>query len=181
VTFLEKEGIHYRTDSSNFDRAFLRNKIRLDILPELEKINPNLKRRSVRGELARPDYQFIRQEALKNWSGIAEERNGISIAFDMKKFASVHEALKKELFREAVNRLKGDLRKVAYSHWQDFHELITRGQSGRELHLPEISVSCGSSSGYYLCAVPRPSSQGQRGWWSPYRARRSWSVLTARS
>ncbi|EKE29084.1 MAG: hypothetical protein ACD_2C00233G0002 [uncultured bacterium (gcode 4)] len=40
----EAEGIPYRNDSSNVDDTFLRNHIRLNILPQFETINPNYKK-----------------------------------------------------------------------------------------------------------------------------------------
>lgn len=38
-----KENIPYRDDSTNLDDAYLRNHIRLNIIPEFSKINPNYK------------------------------------------------------------------------------------------------------------------------------------------
>jgi tRNA(Ile)-lysidine synthase len=40
----EKDGLEFRNDSTNTDDKILRNHIRLNILPEFEKINPNYKR-----------------------------------------------------------------------------------------------------------------------------------------
>lgn len=39
---LEAAGIEPRTDRTNFDRRFLRNRVRHDVLPLLEQLNPNI-------------------------------------------------------------------------------------------------------------------------------------------
>src|SRR5512140_2843230 len=39
---LEDAGIEPRTDRSNFDRRFVRNRIRHDVLPLLRELNPNI-------------------------------------------------------------------------------------------------------------------------------------------
>ena len=44
MDYAEKNELKYRTDESNFDIIFKRNLLRLEILPELEKINPSLRK-----------------------------------------------------------------------------------------------------------------------------------------
>lgn len=39
--FVQNQGIPYRDDSSNFSNKYARNKIRLDIIPEFEQLNPH--------------------------------------------------------------------------------------------------------------------------------------------
>ena len=41
TNFVQKQGIPYRDDASNFSNKYARNKIRLDIIPEFEKLNPD--------------------------------------------------------------------------------------------------------------------------------------------
>ena len=41
--FLKKNKIEYREDSSNKDDKYLRNKIRLQLIPLLEQMNPSFK------------------------------------------------------------------------------------------------------------------------------------------
>lgn len=41
MRYLESRGIPYRTDSSNLKTDYLRNKIRLEVLPKLAEINPS--------------------------------------------------------------------------------------------------------------------------------------------
>ncbi len=41
--YIKRKKINYREDSSNSEDKYLRNKLRLKIIPELEKLNPSLK------------------------------------------------------------------------------------------------------------------------------------------
>lgn len=43
ISYLEKNNIKYCIDRTNFTKIFTRNKIRLEILPLLEKLNPKVK------------------------------------------------------------------------------------------------------------------------------------------
>lgn len=43
LSYLRDKGIPFATDSSNRDRRYLRNQIRLDLLPALARFNPNIK------------------------------------------------------------------------------------------------------------------------------------------
>ena len=43
VRYSEENGISYRNDSSNVQSKYARNRIRLNIIPEFEKINPSFK------------------------------------------------------------------------------------------------------------------------------------------
>jgi tRNA(Ile)-lysidine synthase len=42
-SYAEKESIEFRHDESNLSNKYLRNEIRLKIMPNLEKINPRTK------------------------------------------------------------------------------------------------------------------------------------------
>ncbi len=42
ISFLNENNLHYKTDSSNFDTHFTRNKIRLELLELLKDYNPNI-------------------------------------------------------------------------------------------------------------------------------------------
>ncbi len=59
-------GLSYVTDSSNLDREPARNRVRLDVLPALEQLNPQAVRAIGRAaEILRLDRDFLREEAEK--------------------------------------------------------------------------------------------------------------------
>ena len=63
-SYLKKKAILYKIDRSNFSMRFLRNRIRHQILPFLEKVNPNLKEQLTRMSfLLRDDFSFLKEQS----------------------------------------------------------------------------------------------------------------------
>lgn len=68
--YMAKRGIPYVTDSTNNDDLFLRNKLRLRIIPELEELNPSVKEAIYRTALqvaeAEKAYSVSVKESIEN-------------------------------------------------------------------------------------------------------------------
>jgi tRNA(Ile)-lysidine synthase TilS/MesJ len=66
LRYLKERGVRYREDASNADTAFLRNRIRHDLLPLLEKdFQPKAKKLLAQSAaLLAEDYAFLVQSAL---------------------------------------------------------------------------------------------------------------------
>ena len=64
LAWLEEQGIPYRRDPSNLSRAYLRNRVRLDLLPELLRLyNPRLREAVWRGQaLLQEDERLLAGE-----------------------------------------------------------------------------------------------------------------------
>jgi tRNA(Ile)-lysidine synthase len=63
--FMEENNFAFREDKSNLSKKYLRNKLRLDLLPEFEKLNPSFKE-TIKAEIRRlKDVNVIFQEAVK--------------------------------------------------------------------------------------------------------------------
>lgn len=77
---LDERGIAYRLDSSNADRRFLRNRVRHDVLPILEALQPQV-RRSLAGtaDLAWRDGQWLDRLARRRLEQIRQESEGLSL------------------------------------------------------------------------------------------------------
>ena len=111
--YLRAEGLPFRTDASNLDRKFLRNRVRLDLLPELEReYAPRLvEHLAALASLAREEDElldaFVRE--------LADEfitRTGGEPALDVRTLALVPPALARRVAREFIREVKGDLRSV---------------------------------------------------------------------
>ena len=70
---LRADGISWREDSSNADPSFLRNRVRLELLPLMEKISPGAAERVSRAAaLAAEDSDALNTEALALFSTAAK-------------------------------------------------------------------------------------------------------------
>ncbi|MBA3899198.1 MAG: tRNA lysidine(34) synthetase TilS [Bacteroidetes bacterium] len=64
--FVNENQIQFREDKSNLTKKYLRNKLRLDLLPEFEKLNPSFKQ-TIKAEIKRlKDVNSIFQEAVND-------------------------------------------------------------------------------------------------------------------
>jgi tRNA(Ile)-lysidine synthase len=89
--YLTEKGATWRTDSTNFDNDYTRNRIRNIILPKIEEFFPNVAEKiSAAAEALSVDEEYFVSEAKK--SGAFE--NG---RIDEKKFAPLHESVKRRL------------------------------------------------------------------------------------
>jgi tRNA(Ile)-lysidine synthase len=143
-TWLEAEGLPFREDASNRDLRFLRNRIRAELLPELERrYEPRIVAHLARlAAIAREEDDlldgFVRE--------LADEfiiRKGREISLDMKTLPLLLPALARRVGREFLRRLLGDLRGVSY---EDVTSLCALGE-GKELVLRK---------GIVLRRVPKP-------------------------
>ena len=67
IDYLGKEHLNYRTDTSNYETIYLRNKIRLELIPLLEKqYNPNIKNTLIQlSQIFTANNEYLSQEAKK--------------------------------------------------------------------------------------------------------------------
>ncbi len=81
--WIDARSIEYRTDSSNADLRFLRNRVRLKLLPVLEKIRSARRRKARRNRRTRPgdpDSTRTGQEDGVGTVGPRSERSAIAIS-----------------------------------------------------------------------------------------------------
>ncbi len=129
VAYLMDNEIPFRSDETNLDRRFLRNRIRLELVPELEKnyeprIVEHLARlaRIIREEEELLD-SFIR--GLSRQFIIFQDKR---ISLDVKTLAAAGPGLARRVVREFVRELKGDLRAVSFD---DVDSILSLGE-GKE-------------------------------------------------
>lgn len=120
LAFLTAAGIEARTDASNDDRAFLRNRIRLDVVPLLQAINPQLHAALTRlAATAADDLAFIDGAVDTVWqaadSGVDDDGD---VTLGMSALRALHPALQRRVLRRAFAQLGGDVRELGLGHVQ---------------------------------------------------------------
>jgi tRNA(Ile)-lysidine synthase len=125
--FVEAEGLPFREDASNHDRRFLRNRIRAELLPELERrYEPRVADHLARlAAIAREDDEllggFVRE--------LADEfilRIGRDVFLDLKTLPLLLPALARRVAREYLREIGGDLRDISY---EDVRSLLALGEA----------------------------------------------------
>ena len=135
-SFLRKKKIRARTDQTNRSEEYFRNKVRLSLIPMLERAyNPNIKK--VLCNMAEHigfDYDYLFKTASRNPLALSRSIN-------LEKFARLHPSLRNLIIRMHIERLQHDMRRITFTHIQEINDLILNRPSGSIVDLPRgISV-----------------------------------------
>ncbi len=94
-----ERGLRYMEDESNQDPAFLRNRLRHRLLPELEHYNPQIREALCRlAAICREDNGALNEAALELFSALRKEE-GAELAFDLEALSYAPAALQSRLVR----------------------------------------------------------------------------------
>lgn len=134
-TFLFKEHIFYRIDSTNLSNDYTRNKIRLSILPiATNEINE----RAIEHITSLSDQLLevanyldqVTEREFKRVATVSQEK----VTLDLKEFTSFEDLIKREILRKAIKSISG-LKDIESTHLVDGVNLC-KCQVGKEIHLP---------------------------------------------
>lgn len=109
--YIRENQLPFRIDESNLDLAYTRNRVRHELVPLLEKhYNPRIKNALVRlAEIAQSAADFIECAALDAVGKITYRG-----AIDAEMLCDLPEALRYQIVRSEIERIKGDLRDVEF-------------------------------------------------------------------
>jgi len=116
----EECGIEFVEDSSNREDKFLRNRVRRNVMPILEKEFPSF----VEGLF---NLSLIADESEENYPSIAK-RDGNSLYYPLRCLALLSRKEAIETFRTGVKAINGDLRGFSKRHFEEIANLITSGK-----------------------------------------------------
>ncbi len=130
LSYLEEQEMSYRTDETNFTADTARNRLRLQIIPEIEKLNPAAALNIVRaGEILSEDDEYLLEKARE---ALEKARSGEG--FSAKKLSVLPDPVKKRCLRLALSE-KSSLVDIERTHLESLSELLDM-QSGAALDLP---------------------------------------------
>lgn len=149
--YCRKHGLEYVTDSTNLEPDCTRNILRLEVLPLLEKINPDAVKCIVRTSLlAKSDEEYLRAQAAACAETIMTVQGG-SVIIDAKALLRLPPALAGRVLRLGMERADSTV-DFELHHVKACLELC-RGQSGRQLSLAR-GVTALYSGGSLLLIPP---------------------------
>ena len=137
LDFLKCRGQSWRTDPTNRDTRYLRNRVRHELLPYLERsFNPSV--RDALAGLAQTigaDYVHLERCGRALLSRAAKKK-GRSVRVAVKPLIKADDGLRRTALRLVVRDLCGHLRRLTWRHWQEVEDLLLTRPSGSEVHLP---------------------------------------------
>ncbi len=138
-----ENNLQPREDETNFDTTILRNRLRHNVIPYLETINPNLSVVVRHSALSiADDYDYIHQNVLGIFDRMARALDGDALSnpggfvFDRKWFRALPVNLQRGVLREAVSRLRR-LKNIGYQHIENARQVAAEKDAGAEATLPQ--------------------------------------------
>jgi len=137
LDYLRLRGAGYREDSSNGDLRYRRNRIRLELVPYLERhFNPRLAETLARGSAQMRDaWDFLGGRAREAFAQLSRPEPG-GCSLDVPAVRALHPALQREVLRCALRHTRGNLKGISCAHIEAVLALCRAGRSGGRVLLP---------------------------------------------
>jgi len=133
-----------RFDRSNLDTTHFRNRLRHELLPELETYNPNIRERLCHtASVVAADYELLVQMRQEAWDRVVREERDGAIVFDQTAWQALPVSLQRATLRRATYKLRQSLRDVTFVHVENARKVALAGETGKVSTLPmglELSV-----------------------------------------
>ncbi len=134
--YLRGRGLSWRIDPSNLRNCHLRNRIRLELLPELLKYQPRLvEHLGETADLIREEDEFLAGLA-REWVDEWAEQRGGGLVLPRGRMAALPRPLLRRAIRHAVERAAGDLRKIRRSHVEAAMRIVLGEKTRTGVDLP---------------------------------------------
>ena len=163
VDFLSERGVDWCLDSSNLDRQFLRNRVRLDLLPLLEeKFNPALRKTILQNmDVLSAEDSFLEKQTELAYSQCTEftqlkkeDPKHPQLTINRELFLNSHMAIRRRIIEKSCWYMGI---RPTYERICTIIEFMEIGENGSELHL-ENGVRAEKSPDKLL--LSRPLSKG---------------------
>lgn len=145
-SYLKQLGQSWREDATNRDLEFTRNRIRHELLPELERWNPRIREKLAQmADLARAEEEWwaaeidrlagqllLRGKAVRGGGRAATTEETAALALDRTRLEPLHVAVQRRLLRRALAELGGT---ADFAGIEALRRLALEGASGEKLEL----------------------------------------------
>ena len=137
-SYLKKNNESFMMDSSNLETRYLRNRIRLELLPHLLEYQPRLvEHLSELAFLCSQETRILDDEAKKLLDKITIHSSKHSVALSLPLFTAISSSLQYRVIRRAIKKIKGNLRKIERGHIKTIIDCAKKEKPQIKVNLPE--------------------------------------------
>ena len=134
--YLQEEKIDYIVDSSNLREDYLRNKVRLSLMPMIREINPNIiDTLSRTAAILREEERYFEILVSKTLIRLISRKTNSRIELFLSPLEAMGKVILRRALRRAIDETRG-LRGIDFIHIEDIIEMIKKGKTGGRLYLP---------------------------------------------
>ncbi len=136
--YVDSNGLQAIIDSSNLHTDYFRNRIRLNVIPEINKaigndITENLLRLS---KIIVADEDYLRYNSELYYKKAVTSNECGCIELDLKLISTLHKAVLSRVLRNAFTNATGNVTGLEYVHIEKLMQLVWEGRTGARLDLP---------------------------------------------
>lgn len=145
IKYCEENELEPRIDHTNKEAFYTRNKIRLNLLPQIEReFNSNIKETLIRmGKSASADSEYLWDKALEEYSAVLIEESKTHILLRGEKLRRLPDAVKTRVISKAFSKIGLD-EDVGYVHFEKSIEILFNDKPSARMDLPK---------GFYITKV----------------------------
>jgi len=127
----------FMVDSSNIKKDYFRNWLRLSVMPEFQRKNPDLINTIGRvSEIIREEDNYLELIVTKTLMKLIPKKTDKTIELFLVPLENMDKVILRRVLRRAIDAVKG-LRGINFIHIEDIIGLIKNGDSGDRLYLPK--------------------------------------------
>jgi tRNA(Ile)-lysidine synthase len=137
---LRARGMVWREDCSNSRTEFLRNRLRLETMPQLTQLNPSLPDvLATTAEWARAEEDWWTGE-IDRLESVVFEMGEQTVLFRTGRLLDHPLATQRRLLRRAIERVQGSLRTIDFRHVEAIRELAKGREGSGRIQIPGLDV-----------------------------------------
>lgn len=142
MDYLDSLNADYRRDVSNEDMTYLRNKVRLELIPEIEnRFAPRFKSQLGKmAQLLQDDEAYLSGQAEELFHKLRQWKEQV-LVLSVTDLQNLHPALLNRVLRLAIQEIKGDLKRIEFDHIQQVCLLLEEPASGACVLPGDIKIS----------------------------------------
>jgi len=137
--YCEEYNLNPRIDKSNLETIYLRNKLRLNLIPLLiEEYNNNLvSTLNKTADILREEENFLGQYTMEKLAELTINKSSGKLTLNCEKLLELNLAIQRRIIREGIKFLKGSYQDIYYEHIDLVLDLIKNSETGSRLDLPQ--------------------------------------------
>ncbi|MCX8094588.1 MAG: tRNA lysidine(34) synthetase TilS [Caldisericia bacterium] len=141
MKYLKEKNLQFRVDKTNLESIYLRNKIRNELIPYIEKeYNKSFKEKLFDlSEIVKYDEELLNEITQDKIKEVLKKFDDC-FSIEIKNFKNLHKSIQRRIIREIINNIGEDLREFSVKNIDDVINLINK-KSGKEIILSKELIA----------------------------------------
>lgn len=138
LQYCSEKNLNPCIDHTNSQPVYTRNRIRLELIPYLEKeYNPNIRETIIRmGKAAAGDSEYIEEQAEKALSEMVKEESELHVLLDGHKLQGCHRSVRRRVISMALGKI-GLHDDISFAHFAGVESILESESPSARVNLPK--------------------------------------------